>query len=308
VRERLAARSGVELPLYLASSMSADAALRDDWIVRGLEPRLARRREIVAASLGRKTEALREAVAGALRSRLASLPRADDDAAASAFARALALLEAAIARPAWAADEADRQSRRLVAEVAHNAAVIGSVGDAGVLDLGPMIAASLQARADAAAKDVVRELEALAAQCGQGLPQAGGQPLAAWREAGPAPALEVDEGLASMPVHPPWLRWAGRWSWHGSIRRTLQRRQVRELAAARLAPFLGRLSAWRDAALAQIAAEVRAASERQLGEARRIERDLDTLRRLQSAATAAVDGLTDPNAADSAAAAPRPGP
>ncbi len=70
VHQKLREQAQIELPAHLVSVRGADAALCDQWVAGQLQPLLTRHKELSAAALKRKTGALREAVASALRRRL----------------------------------------------------------------------------------------------------------------------------------------------------------------------------------------------------------------------------------------------
>jgi GTP-binding protein EngB required for normal cell division len=270
VTERLWSAVGEELPVFFASSRSSDPALREDWIARGLDPCLARRDQLVGASLARKTEQLRADVIAALRERLAAAGGADTGAALDRVrSQGLAAIAEATRREVPGQAQARRRAARLVDELAHNAAVLLRSSGGKPLELDPLVDAALRARADAAANDVVRELEALAARCADALAQASVEP-APTLLAGVPPALE-----AAMPrgIELRQARWAllpGRWQ----VRRALRERGVLREAERALARHAAALAQWRSAALAQLEQRWRDACDAAHDAAGRIAADL----------------------------------
>jgi GTP-binding protein EngB required for normal cell division len=177
VERGLAALTGNEVPVFLASATSPGTALGDDWIYRGLRPLLARREALRAASLERKLDQLREKVVSALERRWSlvvapgSTPATFQEASAG-LAEVRSLLDAA-SKPSDAQAEAARQTSALLDEVAHNAALLWPQSHERSLDVTTLLAASLEARANGQASTVEKELSGVCARCRLALAAAG---------------------------------------------------------------------------------------------------------------------------------------
>ena len=160
VMEHILAQTGREPRVFFASSVSDGPELAGDWIARGLQPCIARREEILAASRRAKTALLHSAVEAALAGRIAGLP-ADDALAESALrARAAGLeqIEDALQRHPFTAEAARALAGRMLDEVAHNSAVLARRSGTGSVELHGLLAESLDARCQTARRDAANEI------------------------------------------------------------------------------------------------------------------------------------------------------
>lgn len=170
------------------------------------------------------------------------------------------------------AAEPNRQLHRLLDEVAHNAAVLDSFDSADEFDLTPLLAASLQARAAAVAKDLARELRILAARCDDALAAAGARTVQPLPVATP-PAFDPARALAVTVLYKPWFAPLGRWSVRWAVHRELRQRDLRASITQQLAVYVQTLVEWRGSALTQLERDFVAAMDRLRGEADRMEQD-----------------------------------
>lgn len=284
VADRLWTGASARTRIFFASNTSTDASLRDDWIVRGLEPCLARREALRQASLHRKTLLLREAITRGLERRLAALTAGrtggmDGTHIGRVRQEGLALIDAARQHVQTPEAEAHRQVAHLLREVAHNAAVLERHSGEALLEIAPLIGASLHARAGAVRQDMVQELRMLATRCGGLLEKARG-PAFEWQsQTASAPHLDTSATPLLRELRRPWFAALGAWAVRWSVHRRLRRHPSSAELADVLVEHLSALARWRAAALADLRRAFIAHCDSALAEAERIAADLDSLRR-----------------------------
>ncbi len=261
VSRELQARTDVKFPVYLAATTGTDAALRNDWIERGLNACLRDRDKIRQASLRAKLRALEQAVDDALASRRAAAAVSPPSSAPSgtklARAQALALVEAARARRFVAENEAARQAAALVAEVSGNAALLWcKMGDETTMDITTLVASSLAARCGGVAQEASRELLKLRAACSAALTAAGVLAHLDLPKPHGMPALAAGLHPAAPLLRRPGFAYLGqRWvarCW----RKTLARAGLGEQVARLMAPYFEQVEAWRMRMLAELSSSL----------------------------------------------------
>ncbi|HTS21262.1 MAG TPA: dynamin family protein [Casimicrobiaceae bacterium] len=264
VARGLSVMTGREVPVYFASTVAGDAALRRDWIERGLEALLLRRDELRARSLGAKLETLCDATIAALERRLAlahaSPPPASEWTLAEArLKRAQSLIDEARAQRIDPLTEAETQSSALIDEVAHNAAVLWPQSHTASLDLTTLISESLQARANGGSRDAAREVRRLTAECTLALAAAAAAAGVARAVASALPCSAdpprfIGGCLGTTVLPRPVLAFLGRWRRSAGARRWLARPVLRAILAEALASHFARVEQWRIAAVDELRA------------------------------------------------------
>lgn len=250
VNRMLKARGGEEweeLPVYLASTRAgSDAELCNDWIVRGVEPRLAERAALRATSLRVKLERLERRVDNAMSAQESTQEPTLPQRPAPAARDILALIDAARRQRIEPAAEAARQAAALIREVAHNAAVVwAKAGDDPTIDATLRIRTSLEAHAAGVARDATRGLLKLRAELSSALAGRGETagivlPRPETPPAFPAP----DPWPAAILEAPPLVFLGQRWI-RRCWRRALLRAGVRTLAADAMRTYFERVEDWR---------------------------------------------------------------
>lgn len=240
-------------PVFLASTVAQDEELRSGWITRGLEPLIARRAALRAASLQRKTQRLRADIARSLE-RLGQVqpPEALAPQIANARRAGERLIANARTRSVTPEVEARTLAQWLLREVAHNAAALNWQDHAAGMALAPMIDASLHARVDSLRHDLVRRLELVAAECADRIAELHG-PASGWQV--PTASLPIlDSGAlpASLAVARPVFGGFGPWLVRPYLRWMLRRRRVPTVLQALLADHLDALERWRQSALDEL--------------------------------------------------------
>ena len=273
VSRGLSRKIGVDVPVYFASTVSADPLLRDDWIERGLEPVLRQREPLRETSLPTKLTLLRDAVATALQRQLSlnpgSVPSRERRREAEALlAEADAVLAAAQRHHLAARAEAERQARALVDEVAHNAAVLWPQSPDASLDITTLLQASLQARATGVASGVSRNLLKLRAQCSSALAQASGALHIARGDPTDLPRAHriplFDEPRDARPtvLPQPLFPFLGRWRRYAGARRWLRRSRVQSDVANIFERHFMQVDEWRSQMLHELRASFAARTQR----------------------------------------------
>ncbi|MBB3181200.1 GTP-binding protein EngB required for normal cell division [Variovorax sp. Sphag1AA] len=277
VIDQLLVRNGIDIPIFFVSCLGNDADLRDDWIVRGLEPCIAQRETLRQVSVQRKLQALRTAVVDALERRLSDTPESPAQADES-LKQVRSTLEQAASKRASLQADARRLTHCLIAEVAHNAAVLGRTGIDPVLDLTSLIAASLTARAGTETNDVSNEIRTLADGCVDALRRSGGAPDPETFQVRDAPAFTGVARLPSTVLPVPWFAAFGIWPLRWWVQRVLASRGLRMLVYTELANHLVGLGLWRIDALERLQLAFLHERRRLQSLPQRIAGDLESLR------------------------------
>lgn len=263
VSRGLSSKTGVDVPVYFASTVSTDPLLRDDWIERGLEPMLRQREALRQRSLVTKRALLRDRVVSALRHRLSlspgSVPSREGRREAEALlTEANAVLAAAQRHHLTARAEAERQAGALVDEVAHNAAVLWPQSPDASLDITTLLQSSLQARAAGMASGVSRNLLKLRAQCSLALGEASAalhmtrcDPTNLPRPRG-IPLFDEPRDRQGTVLRQPLFPFLGRWRRRAGARRWLRRARVQSDAASIFARHFMRVDEWRSQMLHEL--------------------------------------------------------
>ncbi len=254
VSRMLKARGGEdweEWPVHLASTRAgSDVELCNEWIVRGVEPRLAERAALRATSLRVKLERLERRVDKAISAQESTqkptqkpmLPQHPAPAARNV----LALIEAARRQRIEPAAEAARQAAALIREVAHNAAVVwAKAGDEATIDATLLIRTSLEAHAAGVARDATRELLKLRAELSSVLVGRGETAgIVLPRPEAPPAFPAPDPWPAAILEAPPLVFLGQRWI-RRCWRRTLVRAGIQTLAAEAMRPYFEQVEDWR---------------------------------------------------------------
>lgn len=250
VSRMLKARGGEdweEWPVHLASTRAgSDADLCNDWIVRGVEPRLAERAALRATSLRVKLERLERRVDKAISAQESTQKPTLPQHPAPAARNALALIDAARRQRIEPTAEAARQASALIREVAYNAAVVwAKAGDEATIDATLLIRTSLEAHAAGVARDATRGLLKLRAELSSALAGRGDTAGIVFPRPETPPAFPApDPWPAAILEAPPLVFLGQRWicrCW----RRALVRDGLQTLAADAMRPYFERVEDWR---------------------------------------------------------------
>jgi hypothetical protein len=242
VSRELAARTGADLPIYLASTTATDPALRGEWIENGFEPCLRQREQLRAVSLRTKLAMLE----GAVDEATASPPLAGLGDCAAACSQAQDLLVAAQASPLMPEAVAARQADALVDEVAGNAAVLWrKLGDEATMDITTLVSASLEARSGGVAKEVSRELLKLRAHCAIALAATGQAGAFDLPRPHDMPVFRDRVHPTSAVLHMPWFAFLGHWWIRRCWRQVLLRSGLGALVAGAMKAYFEQVEAWR---------------------------------------------------------------
>ena len=301
LRQQLAARLGMEVPVHLVSVRGADAALCDRWSADALRPALRDRQHLADLSLGRKIETLRRNALATLKRRLstASTPAPEDEA--RKWRKADHRLDAALVQLSLAEgerlDDWNRVSGALkdvLDEVAKWAAARWVDRGAATLDVGEGLRAALERTAAQSASLLFQNLVRLRSELMAALNEAGIRTHLAPVEADairlPAglPVLNSQVITPSILLHRPLLAIPGRKIWYRSASRELEV-QAGEWIGSILGEYARRLTEWRRQMLADMRRDFMAGAEsiraqgEPLGTAATdiegLKRDIETLRR-----------------------------
>ena len=263
VSRGLSAMTGRDVPVYFASTIADDAALRSDWLERGLRPLLQQRDQLRHASLQGKLNALCEAVCTALERRLSiagASPASPNawHAAEADLAHAQALLHVALEERFDAVSEAEKQTAALINEVAHNAAVLWPQSHEPRLDITTLLTESLRARATGVAKTAAKSVEKLKAQCSVALAGASAVVGIMRAEAtdlpssGAPPIFSGTQCIAGTVLPQPALAFLGRRRRAAGARKWLARSALRARIAAAMTEHFARVEQWRLRALKEL--------------------------------------------------------
>ena len=311
----LSAMTGFDVPVYFASTTSPDPSLRNDWLDRGLAPLLARRNALHDWSLERKLACLRGAAIEAIERRLllAREPPNGMNAkqhAEHAVAQARTLLRD---RGAFDSDcESHRQTAALMAEVAHNATILWSEGDARAIDITTLLAASREARASAVAHSAERDVASVHASCRIALGSLGALAGVAGADAvdieqpGAPPMFDPSPAIPTTVLPWPTLAFLGRRWRRRAARRWLNASALPNLISTALGRYSARVHDWRTQAVATMGEAFeakrrrleelrarRASSGRSDGVTHNLLLDLERLRNLRPPPSDAIDTTTD---------------
>jgi GTP-binding protein EngB required for normal cell division len=305
LQHELLSTTGLHLPVRSVSIRASAAGLSERWIESTLKPCLQDRRRLRQISLARKIESLRADAMAALERRLESIPRQGDAHAGQRAARDVldnALLEldrlraehrASLPYPAAAA-------QRIIAQAAHNAAVIWRADFAPALDATAIVAASLDGAIAAAAAVAQQSIGSARAALANALGTAArqtpnvqidaddlGRPAAlpAFQAQSIVPAAVLARPALLPPVHAVLAFY---------VRRQFERMGLRASIAAVLERHGRTLDAWQTQALDALRRDFVAQCDRlaarleatdNVAAAAALRADLERLRRLEHDAT-----------------------
>jgi GTP-binding protein EngB required for normal cell division len=271
VQGQLAVATGQQVPVYLVSVKGAAAALCDAWVASALQPCLGDGRRLHERSLARKIDGLKADVTAALQRRLSAAERRaaadtttveaagghDDrgDEVSAALFDALAQFDRQRSERAVSFADPDRLAAAVLAEAAHNAAVLWKREFRPTFDATALIVASVDGQAGAAAGTLQRQFEAARASLANAL-AAAARALPDVVPDGPdlvrAEALPVLQASALIPpttLARPMLAVPLRAVLERQIRTDLARRRLPGVIAAALAAYDKQLQAWRSQAM-----------------------------------------------------------
>jgi GTP-binding protein EngB required for normal cell division len=259
-KDQIRAQCGVEVAVAAVSAVGAAAAAADEWFEAEIVPLMSRHREAAMAALGRKVEALRQAVDGALDDRrrrqapaewAAAAPPAGaadaNDPAQPVLGRAAALLDGAErccdAVDGLAAGAVHGLIDRVAADLAVRwpgegfrpelpAEILAAAVSRDAAAAASRLAACLAALAD--------ELAAALAAAGEGASPLAGHPLP--RPSG-MPVLDAEQLASGLRLERPVLAFLGRRYLRSWARDELRRRAAPALAEA-LSTYRKLLARW----------------------------------------------------------------
>lgn len=266
VEGQLVAAVGQHVPVHRISVRGEAAALCDSWVTRVLQPRLRDCRRLQEQSLARKIEGLKADVVAALQRRVATAERrvqpaaspqhetrpggGVDDISAALF-DALAQFDRVRDERVVSFPDPQQAAAQVVAEAAHNSAVIWGREFAPSFDATALLAASLDGRAGAAAGTVQRQVVAAQAALANAIAAAAealpefvidgsdlGRPAAlpVLQAAGRLPQILLAKPTVTMPLRAVLAH---------QIRGEFERRRLPELIARALADYDRKLQGWR---------------------------------------------------------------
>lgn len=205
IQHELFVGTGLHIPVHGISVKPGAAARCDAWIETTLRPCLREHQRFRAQSTARKIDGLRSDVIASLERRLAAMRRdrgaPSDESADRGGAKAVAALQEALAafdrqrlESAVPFPDPDGAAVQVLAQAAHNAAVIWREDFTASFEATPMLVASLEGRAGAATAVVQRDVSAARARLANALATAA--------SAAPELQIEADElsPLAALPA------------------------------------------------------------------------------------------------------------
>lgn len=273
LRQQLAARLGVEIPVHLVSVRGADAALCDRWAIDALRPVLRDRQQLADRSLGRKIETLRRTALVALTRRLSTASKPAPQGEARKWRQADHRLDAAQVALSLAEgerlDDWNRVSdgiRDVLTEVANQAAARWYDRGAPALDVSEALRAAVERTAAQSASLLFQNLLRLRSELMAALNEAGARahmtPVEADAVRPPAGLPVLSNQVLAPPIflHRPLLAIPGRKIWYRSARRELEE-QAGEWIGSILGEYARRLNEWRRRMLADMRRDFMAGAE-----------------------------------------------
>lgn len=254
IERALLDRVHVQVPIFLASTTTRDPLLDRDWIDRGLNPLLVPGGELRRLSLTTKLERLRAAVKAAAEQHANVFDRAGTPVrtrteALAALDEARDWLHCASGDLPDPVGDANRQSSRLIAEVAHNVAALWPLNHEPSFDATPLLDAALKARALAGNAAARRSLCALRARCAIALQGTAGTPgtsiaVDELPALGDGPAFDPQVAASPTLLPRPPLHFLGT-AWRRRITfRQLADTSIRPQATKALAAHFQRVRTW----------------------------------------------------------------
>jgi len=273
VRQQLAAKLGMGVPVYLVSVQGADAGLCDRWFADALRPALRDRQHLADLSLGRKIETLRQTALAVLQRRLSSALKPAPDGEAREWRKADHRLDAALVQLGMAEGEGLDDSNRVkggiedaLKEVANQAAAQWYDRNAPALDISEWLRAAVDRTAVQSASLLFRNLLWLRAELIAALNEASARahliPVDADAIRPPAglPVLSSQAVVPPVLLHRPVLRLPGQKIWYRSARRQLEAQAEAQIGSI-LGQYARQLAEWRRQMLADMQRDFIACAE-----------------------------------------------